>query len=234
MNTEALLDRLFDALVNGDRPAARVVVHDASRAGATAEQIVTELFWPAYERIEKFHRADQMETLAHHLATRLLRVLVDQAALNFSRQPAQGRTVFAVCGPTDADELAGQMAVDLLERDGFTISFAGGGIASDEILGQVQSTQPDVLLLFASAPADLPTIRGLIDQMREIGACNGIQIVVGGGVFNRADGLAAEIGADLWASSPQELAQVMLQAPAKRAAADQQTVGRKRRIKLAA
>ena len=33
-----------------------------------------------------------------------------------------------------------------------------------------------------------------------------MQIVVGGGIFNRAAGLAEEIGADLWATGPDDLA----------------------------
>lgn len=234
MKVDLLLERLFDALVSGERPAARAIVHEAAHAGLSPERIVTELFWPAYNRIEQFHREDKLDTLAHHLATRLLRVLADQAAHAFERRPAVGRTVFAVCGPTDADELAAQMAVDLLERDGFTVQFAGGGIANDEILGRVQEQQPDVLLLFASAPSDLPNIRALIDTMRDIGACRQVQVVVGGGVFNRAEGLAAEIGADLWAQGPAELARVMLGAPGQRAASDQQTVGRKRRVRAQA
>lgn len=36
-----------------------------------------------------------------------------------------------------------------------------------------------------------------------------MQIVVGGGIFNRAPGLAEEIGADLWATSPRELLSVL-------------------------
>ncbi|HVZ93445.1 MAG TPA: cobalamin-dependent protein [Phycisphaerales bacterium] len=231
MNTELLSERLHEALINGDRPAARAVVADAARAGATPEQIVTDLFWPVYEDVQKLYRADKMTRLAHHFATRLLRVLVDQTAQSFTKRQSVGRNVFAICGPEDADELAAQMAVDLLEREGFTITFAGGGIANDEILERVQETQPDALLIFASAPTDLPNIRSLIDQIREIGACANVQTVVGGGVFNRAEGLAAEIGADLWANSPAELAQAMMTSSNRRADAEQQTVGRKRRLK---
>ena len=149
---------------------ARAIVEETTRQGAPAELLVTDLFWPTYERIEKLHRADQLTTLSQHLATRLLRVLVDQAALRFTRQLSRGRTIFAVCGPSDADEMGAQMAVDLIEGDGYDISFAGGGIANDEILSQVQEQRPDVLLLFASAPSDLPNIRSLIDQIREIGS----------------------------------------------------------------
>ena len=54
-------------------------------------------------------------------------------------------------------------------------------------------------------------------------------IVVGGGVFNRAYGLAEEIGADLWAGDPLELVQVMNECPQRRMTGSQRTVGRKRR-----
>ncbi len=233
MRNEIFAERLFEALVAGDRPTSRQVVEDAIDNGMSPEQVVSDLFWPTYETVQKMHREDRLTTLAHHLATRLLRVLVDQSAARFTTKPNNGRTIFAVCGPTDADELAAQMAVDLLECEGYNVAFAGGGIARDEILEQVQERTPDILLLFASAPADLPNVRTLIDTMREIGACSETQIAVGGGVFNRADGLAEEIGADVWATSPTDLVAILEEREGHRARADQRTVGRKRRREAA-
>jgi len=52
-----------------------------------------------------------------------------------------------------------------------------------------------------------------------------------GGVFNRAEGLAEEIGSDLFASDPIEALSILDTYPDKRATPQQQTVGRKRRIK---
>lgn len=233
MSQEILIERLFDALISGDRHTSRAVLDETLMQGVAAEKILTDLFWPVYERIETFHRHDQMTTLSHHLATRLLRVLVDQTALRLRPEQKLGRRVFAVCGPTDADELAAQMAIDLLESKGFAVQFAGGGIAMDEVLARVQEQKPEHLVLFASAPQDLPEIRGLIDTLKEIGACTAslgaaadVQVVVGGGVFNRADGLAEEIGADLWANTPAELVQAMCQQPDRRACETQRTVGK--------
>ncbi len=233
MSQEILVERLFEALIEGDRPTARDVVAETMRDGANAETIIADLFWPTYEKITALFRSDQITCMAHHLGTRLLRVLTDQVSLSIERKPSRNRNVFALCGPNDADELGAQMAVDLLEGDGYRISFAGGGIANDEILSRVQETRPDVLLLFASAPSDLPEIRALVDTIREIGACDSVQFVVGGGVFNRADGLAEEIGADLWATTPSELVEVMSENPERRATADQRTVGRHKRRRVA-
>lgn len=227
MNSQdILIERFFDSLIAGDRSAAREVVADALRDETPAELLYTDLFWPVYNKIETLYRQDQLSALAHHYATRLLRVLIDQTALRLERRPDRGRSVIAFCGPSDPDELGAQMAVDLLEADGYDVRFGAGGIAEDEILGHVQEEQPDVLLLFASAPQDLPGTRWLIDKLIEIGACEKTQVVVGGGVYNRAEGLAEEIGADLWAETPAEVLQVMEEEPERRMSQDQRTVGR--------
>ncbi|TVQ59299.1 MAG: hypothetical protein EA379_11370 [Phycisphaerales bacterium] len=229
VSREIMMERLFEALITGDRPAARAVVDEAIEQGTPPENIVSELFWPTYEVVERLHREDKLTRMCHHLATRLLRVLVDQTSARFTQGAHRNKTVFAVCGPTDADELSAQIAVDLMEADGYSVCFPGGGIAIDEILEHVQERRPDLLLLFASAPCDLPEIRRLIDTIREIGACDVTQIAVGGGVFNRADGLAEEIGADLWATSPMEIVELVGECPEQRATPGQRTVGRKRK-----
>ncbi|MCB9838637.1 MAG: cobalamin B12-binding domain-containing protein [Phycisphaeraceae bacterium] len=234
MSQEILIERFFDALVAGNRAEAREIVNETIRDRVPVERLVLDLYWPTYQMIEKLFRKDQLSVLAHHLATRLLRTFVDQAALRFERRQPVNRTVFAVCGPTDPDELGAQMAVDLLEGAGFHISFAGGGIAKDEIIAHVQSAQPDALLIFASAPSDLPDIRSMIDGFAANGACDSLQIVVGGGVFARAEGLAEEIGADLWADTPGELVEAMLTQPKRRANPAQRTVGRNKRTRSAA
>lgn len=232
MSAEILTERLFESLIAGNRSAARSIVQEQTDAGVSQEILLTDLFWPAYEMIEKLHREDQISNLAHNLSTRLLRVLVDQCSrelLASSDAAPVGRTVFACCGPSEGSELGGQMAVDLLEAAGFEVQFAGGAVPIDEIQEIVQRTKPSALLMFCSEPSDLPDIRVLIDTLHEVGACPDTQIVVGGGVFNRADGLAEEIGADLWASHPLELVDSMIDEATVRAPEDQRTVGRTRK-----
>jgi methanogenic corrinoid protein MtbC1 len=213
MSRDLLQARFLEALVAGDRPAARAVIADLTAKGAPASQIISELFWPAHETIEKLFRADQMTSLAYHFSTRLLRMLVDQASSALDRSPPRGESVFCACGPSQGEELAAQMACDLLEADGFDVAFAGGGVPGDEILARVQETQPNYLVMFASAASDLPEIRRIVDTLREIGACRRTKVVVGGGVFNRADGLAEEIGIDLWCYSPADLVDLLTLPP---------------------
>ena len=211
MCTDALRERFFDVLVSGDRVEARQVVLRALETGDTAVDLITELYWPTYERVEKLFRADHLSKLGHHYATRLLRVLADQTAGLITPPAGNGRTVIVVCGPRDSDDLAGQLATDMLFSQGFTTHFAGGNIPNDELLAEIKLREPSALVLFSSGSNDLPFIRELIDTVHEDYPDRDMQIAVGGGVFNRADGLAAEIGADLWGDDPLEVVQALVE-----------------------
>jgi methanogenic corrinoid protein MtbC1 len=233
VNQEAIIERLFQTLIAGDRAGTRQIVDELSSQCVTAETLAHDIYWPVMENVSALFRADQLSTLAHHYATRLLRSLVDQAQAQYVQKARRGRKILMFCGPTEAEELSAQLVADLAEADGYEIFFGGGGIANDEIIEEVNHHNPDILLLFGSAPSDAPNIRLLIDTLKEIRACPNLQIVVGGGVFNRAEGLAEEIGADLWARTPQELLHKLVAERTRRATAEQRTVGRNRRVAAA-
>ena len=213
MSQSILVERFFEALVNGDRLAARAIVSEASVPGVTARDLINNLFWPAYDMVEKLYRHDQITRVSYQFATRVLRALVHQTAGKLEMEPKRSRSILCFSGPTDGEELGAQMAVDLLEASGFNVRFAGGNIAADEILAMVHELRPDVLLLFASGPSDLPGVRSLIGSLKDINACPTTRIAVGGGVFNRAEGLADEIGIDLYAPSPMEMVELMIENP---------------------
>jgi methanogenic corrinoid protein MtbC1 len=229
VDQEIIVERLFEKLITGDRTGARTIVQEALDEGVSSEEVAHSVYWPALDMVCTLYRADQLSRLAHHYATRLLRSLVDQAQARYVQKPDRKRSILMFSGSSEADELAGQLVADLIEADGYEIWFGGGGVAADEVLAEVGARNPDVLLMFASAPGDAPHIRKLIDTIRGIDAHPQLQIVVGGGVFNRAEGLAEEIGADLWAKHPTELLDKLANDPQRRATPDQRTVGRHRR-----
>ena len=229
MQREVLLERFFNALISGARPAARAVVDELLEADCSGEKILTRLFWPTLNHIQNLFRNDQLSDVAYHYATRLLRVLVDQTQPRLEQSEPRGRLVMVVTGDETSEEIAGQIVTDMLEANGYEVIFAGGGIANDELVSQTNSLEVDCLVIFGAVSATVPETRQLIDRLQTIGANEKMQVIVGGGVFNRAPGLSEEIGADLWAQDPEELVSVMDEFPERRMSHDQRTVGRKRR-----
>ena len=226
---DALLERFFNALISGQRADARAVVDELIEADCPPAKILSHLFWPTLEQIQKLYRADQLSEMSHHYATRLLRMLADQMQLRLTAAASRGKRVLVVCGPAEPEELSAQMTADLLEAEGYEVFFAGGGVANDEIVDQIGALDADVLCVFGATPSIVPFTRLLIDSLHETGVCPKLQIAVGGGVFNRAEGLAEEIGADVWATDPVEMVEMISEFPDQRMGDDQRTVGRKRR-----
>lgn len=220
-----MIERLLESCVRGDRTTARAIMARSEEQTDTIQEIVQHLLWPTYLQLDEQFRADLVGQLEFRVATRLLKSFVHQIALAYDANPPLGRSAFILSGPEESDEIAGQMVADLLEAAGYTVVFAGGGIANDEILERVQTAAPDAIVIFASAAPDLPRIRTLVDTINSIGAIQHTQIVLGGGVFARASGLAEEVGADLWADDPFELVENMLDEPERKMDPSQRTVG---------
>ena len=234
MRKEAIMEQFFTSLISGDRTASRQLVDQMIDAELSAQTIMGELFWPVLEQIQNMNRNDQLAAISFNFATRMLRSMVDQMQMRLAQADRRGQTAIVLTGPEESEEIGGQMVADLLEADGYDVHYIGGGVANDEIINKVAELHINKLVVFGVVPATVPFTRLLIDHMHEIGSCPNVQICVGGGVFNRAEGLAQEIGADVWASTPLELVTEMNAKPMQRMQEDQRTVGRKRRAKMAA
>ncbi len=96
------------------------------------------------------------------------------------------------------------MMADLFESDGWEVRFVGGGLTNDDLYGYINEYAPDLLLLYGTRPKQAPQVRQLIDAIKTVNAWPNMKVMVSGGLFNRADGLWEEIGADAFAASPSE------------------------------
>ena len=230
----SLARQYVEPLMAGDRAACRKLIDSALDAGHTAYDLLNQLIWPTMELLQSLYREDRISVSALNLATRLNRYTADQLTGQLDRRPSNGRSVLLFCGNAEPEELGGQICADLFEANGWTVKFAGGGVPDDEVLKLIGEVRPDLLVMFATLPANVPAVRKLIDYLREVNSCPNMQVMCCGGIYKRAEGLAEEIGADLYAPDAAQAVEVADAHPTRRATVDQQTVGRTRRIRKAA
>lgn len=221
----------LEALLLGDRNGARLLIDSAINDGATAHALLTELAWPSMELLQSLYRDDRITVSQLSLATRLNRMITDQLTARLDRKPDNGKRVLLLCGDDEPEELGGQMCIDLFEAEGYTVRFAGGGIPNDEVLKLLGEFRPDLFIFFGTLPSGMPAVRKLIDYLREVNSCPEMQIMCCGGIYKRAEGLAEEIGADLYAPDARAAVQIAQKNPTRRATPNQQTVGRPRRVR---
>ncbi len=199
MSLPNLLDRFMEPLLAGDRQTCRQIFSQCLERTQNATELYEAILWPAMERVERLYRADRINVVTEHMATRINRCLADQLQASLPRIQPNGKSVIICCADNEPEELGAQMCADLFESDGWAVHFVGGGVPHDEILMLVGARRPTVLLLYGTQPQGVPGVRKLIDTIREIGANPTMNILISGGVFNRAPGLWKEVNADLYA-----------------------------------
>lgn len=208
MVKEDVLARYLEALLQGDRKTCRSVVEETLQSGIPANSVYLHLIWPVMAEIERLLRTDHITSIQEHMATRINRTIVDQLQNKLPRRPAKHKKAAVCCAREELQELGAQMIADLFESDGWQVRFLGGGLSNDDIFGFINEYAPDVLLVYGTTPKQAPDIRRLIDRVRVVNAWPDMRIVVSGGLFNRAEGLWEEIGADGFAPTAAEVLQV--------------------------
>jgi methanogenic corrinoid protein MtbC1 len=221
----------IEVLLTGDRVAARKQINSALSCGATARDLLNDLVWPTMEELQSLYKEDRISIASLNLATRLNRSITDHLTAMLERKAANGRKVLIFCGNDEPEELGGQLCAELFECEGWNVRFAGGGVPEDEVLTLIGENQPDLLVMFGTLPSGVPAVRKLIDYFREVNSCPNMQVMCCGGIYKRAEGLAEEIGADLFAPDAADAIRIAGENPQRRASAEQQTVGRMRRIR---
>lgn len=203
--SKTLLLRYMQPLLSGRRTECFQLINEAVRHGLEPRVLATDVVWPAMSQIDRMYRDDLISKAAENMASRINRTIADQIQPLLPRKARNGKRVIVSCAPCENQETGAQMVADLLEAEGWEVFFLGGGVPHDEILQLIGQLRPYALLVFGTLPEAVPDTRRLVEYIREVNVCPTMNILVSGGVFNRAEGLWQEVGADVFAPTAQEL-----------------------------
>lgn len=193
---EPFLTRYMQPLLAGRRAECFQLVAGALESGMSPTHIVREVIWPALAQIDRLYEDDRINVAVEHMAVRINRTVADQIQTRLKKSPPNGKRIIITCADGESEELGAQMVADLFQSDGWEVYFLGGGIPADEVLGMVGKLCPYILLVFGTRPQGVPGVRQMVVMIREIGVGQTMNIIVSGGIYNRADGLWQEVGAD--------------------------------------
>lgn len=215
MTPSNLLESYMNHLLAGNRTACRDLIQGELANRVDSTSLYHELLWPAMERVERMFRSDRINVATEHMATRINRSIADQLQLRLPRSGPNGKRLVITCAEGEPEELGAQMCADMFEARGWNVYFLGGGVPNDEILNLIGQVLPEILLIFGTQPSGVPGVRRLADLIRDIGVNSTMNIMVSGGVFNRAEGLWKEVNADLIARTAAEAIPMAESAPAR-------------------
>jgi methanogenic corrinoid protein MtbC1 len=208
MAKKYVLERYLSRLLNGDRAGCREIIEDTLKSGVPANSVYMDVIWPIMVEIDNLYDKDVINSAQEAFATRINRTIVDQLQNKLPRKTEKSKKVVVCSTSNEQGELGAQMITDLFESDGWEARFLGNSVNNDDIHSFINNYRPDVLLLYGITAKESPRIRSLIDKIKTVNALPDLKVMLSGGVFERAEGLWEEIGADMYASNAAEAVKI--------------------------
>ena len=189
------LQKLYDAVLNGDQKTAVAVTQEALAEGIAPLELITKYMIPAMDEVGRRFECEEyfvpellLSARAMKGALELLRPLLAASGA----QPAGRVVIGTVKG--DLHDIGKNLVASMLEGGGFEVIDLGADVAPEKFIQAVQEKVAQIVALSALLTVTMPSMRKTIDALREAGVRDMVKVMVGGAPVTPQ--FAREIGAD--------------------------------------
>jgi len=204
--TRIIGNLLLNALLNGNRSAAKRIVHQAFRQGLEAKDLYLKVLQPILHEVGRLWEGNKITAAQEHLATavaeNVMGHLYEQLAKN--PPPKKSGTVALAGVAGELHSIGLRMVADFLEAAGWRVLSFGVNLPIESLVPTLKSSPPDLLALSVTLPINLPQARNLILTVRNTRDLERCKIIVGGGAVCTSEKNRAYLEADAIAADAEE------------------------------
>ncbi len=197
------LQKLFDAVVNGDAPAARTITEEALAKGVDALTLVNQYMSPAMAEVgQRFERCDYFvpELLLSARAMKSALELIRPRLIAQGAQPAGRVVIGTVKG--DLHDIGKNLVAAMLEGGGFEVIELGVNVDPQKVVDTVKERNANVVAMSALLTTTMNSMRSTIDALKASGVRERVKVLIGGAPITQR--FAGEIGADGYSENAAE------------------------------
>ena len=191
----ALLQKLFDAIVDGQAPLARSLVEEGVEAGAEPVSLVSETMIPAMDEVGKLFQEEEYFVPELMLSARAMKAAMEPLRPLLAAsgaKPAGVVVVGAVKG--DLHDIGKNLVNSMLEGAGFQVIDLGADVNPERFVEAIREHHPQIVCLSALLTVTMESMRTTIAAIKAAGLRRDVKILVGGAPLSER--YATEIGAD--------------------------------------
>jgi corrinoid protein of di/trimethylamine methyltransferase len=186
---------LYDAILNGNAPAAAEAARKALEGGAAALELVQGHMVPAMDEVGRRFECEDYFVPELLLAARAMKaalVLIRPHLASSGAQPAGRVVIGTVKG--DLHDIGKNIVASMLEGGGFEITDLGADVAPEKFVAAVRANRANLVCLSALLTVTMSSMKTTIEALSAAGLRGQAKIMVGGAPVTQR--YADEIGAD--------------------------------------
>ncbi len=189
------MSELYDAILNGNAPAAAEAARQALEAGAAALDLVQNHMVPAMDEVGRRFECEDYFVPELLLAARAMKAalaLIRPLLASSGAEPAGRVVIGTVKG--DLHDIGKNIVASMLEGGGFEITDLGADVAPEKFVDAVRASRANLVCLSALLTVTMSAMKTTIEALCAAGLRGQAKIMVGGAPVTQR--YADEIGAD--------------------------------------
>ena len=186
---------LYDAILNGNAPAAAEAARKALESGTAAIELVQGHMVPAMDEVGRRFECEDYFVPELLLAARAMKAalaLIRPLLASSGAQPTGRVVIGTVKG--DLHDIGKNIVASMLEGGGFEITDLGADVAPEKFVDAVRANHANLVCLSALLTVTMPSMKTTIEALSAAGLRGQAKIMVGGAPVTQR--YADEIGAD--------------------------------------
>ena len=195
MNSEELLNEVYNAVIDGNKRGAIAAAEQALAAQVAPEVILNEACIPAMSEVGSMFETGEAFVREMLIAARAMQGVVDilrPQLLQSGAKPVATVVLGTVAG--DMHDIGKNLVGMMLEGNGFAIVDLGVDVTPAKFVAAVEEHKPALVGMSALLTTTMPGIKTTIDALEKAGLRGGVKVMVGGAPVTEE--FARAIGAD--------------------------------------
>jgi corrinoid protein of di/trimethylamine methyltransferase len=194
------LQRLYDAVLDGDARTAVEVTKEALAADVDPLELISGTMVPAMDEVGRRYEAEEYFVPELLLAARAMKgsmELIRPLLIERGAEPTGRVAIGTVQG--DLHDIGKNLVASLLEGGGFEVIDLGADVAPEKFIAAIRERGAKIVCLSALLTVTMPSMRSTIEALKAAGVRDQVKVLIGGAPVTQE--YADEIGADGYGES---------------------------------
>ena len=196
------MQQIFTALLlHGDHRGCLKLVEQSVRTTEDLRYFYEHIAKYALYTVGLLWERNEVTVADEHLATAIIGRIASYLYSRFVGTPQTKGTAIVSAAPNEYHEVGARMVADILEIDGWDVTYLGANTPLEELVKLLKQKKPFMLALSVATAFNLEKAQMVIKTIKSDRDLTAMRILVGGLAFSSVPRLWQEFGADGYAAN---------------------------------
>jgi len=191
----ALVEKLYDAIIDGQAAEALAAVKEQLATGASPLALISETMIPAMDEVGKLYQEEEYFVPELMLSGRAMKAAMEPLRPLLALAGAKPAGI-VVAGAVKGDlhDIGKNLVISMLEGAGFKVVDLGADVKPEKFVAAIREHNPQIVCLSALLTVTMMSMKSTIQAIEAAGLRDLVKVLVGGAPVNEK--FAHDIGAD--------------------------------------